>query len=140
MPLYDYVCGDCGVRTEVMHGVHASGPEACPSCSGGPMKKALTAPAVHFKGTGWAKKERASSSGTKAASRANEPSNGGDSAGEGSGHSTPEAASASNASGDSASVAASSGSTSPGSASSGSSSAGSSSAGSSSARSGAGEG
>ena len=61
MPVYDYICGTCGRRTEFIHGVHAPGPEACPSCGGGPMKKAVHAPAVHYRGSGWAKKERASS-------------------------------------------------------------------------------
>lgn len=68
MPLYDYICGSCGQRTEVMHSVHAHGPDTCPACGKGPMKKALTPPAIHFKGTGWAKKERASSSAPRAAS------------------------------------------------------------------------
>lgn len=39
----------------------------CPVCGKGPMKKALNPPAIHFKGTGWAKKERASASVPKAA-------------------------------------------------------------------------
>jgi putative FmdB family regulatory protein len=58
VPLYDYDCGACGRRFEVVHGVHADGPAACPLCGGGPVKKAFAAPAVHFKGSGWAKKER----------------------------------------------------------------------------------
>lgn len=58
MPLYDYDCAACGRRIEVVHGVHAPGPTHCPNCGGGPLRKAITAPAVHFKGTGWAKKER----------------------------------------------------------------------------------
>jgi putative FmdB family regulatory protein len=58
MPLYDYDCAQCGRRFEVIHGVHADGPTACPLCGGGPVRKAITAPAVHFKGSGWAKKER----------------------------------------------------------------------------------
>jgi putative FmdB family regulatory protein len=58
VPLYDYDCAACGRRFEVIHGVHADGPTACPVCGGAPVKKALVAPAVHFKGTGWAKKER----------------------------------------------------------------------------------
>jgi putative FmdB family regulatory protein len=60
MPLYDYDCAACGRRFEVVHGLHASAPEACPLCGGGPVRKAVTAPAVHFKGSGWAKKERRS--------------------------------------------------------------------------------
>ncbi|HET7496456.1 MAG TPA: FmdB family zinc ribbon protein [Candidatus Limnocylindrales bacterium] len=58
MPLYDYVCAACGRRFEVIHGVHADPPTACPLCGSGPVRKAIAAPAVHFKGSGWAKKER----------------------------------------------------------------------------------
>jgi len=58
MPLYDYDCLACGRRIEVIHGVHAPGPAHCPNCGQGPMRKAITAPAVHFKGSGWAKRDR----------------------------------------------------------------------------------
>ena len=34
------------------------GPTHCPNCGGGPLRKAITAAAVHYKGSGWAKKER----------------------------------------------------------------------------------
>jgi putative FmdB family regulatory protein len=60
MPLYDYDCAACGRRFEVVHGVHAEGPAACPLCGRGPVRKAITAAAVHYKGSGWAKKERRS--------------------------------------------------------------------------------
>ena len=62
MPIYDYECANCKRRFEVVHGVHASGPTECPLCGGGPVRKAISAPAVHFKGSGWAKKERRASS------------------------------------------------------------------------------
>jgi putative FmdB family regulatory protein len=55
VPIYDYTCVACGHEVEVIHSVHADSP-ACPEC-GGQMKKALVAPAVHFKGSGWARKE-----------------------------------------------------------------------------------
>jgi len=58
MPIYDYDCGACGRRLEVVHGVYAPGPTHCPNCGGGPLKKAIAAPAVHFKGSGWAKRDR----------------------------------------------------------------------------------
>lgn len=58
MPLYDYDCSACGRRFEVVHGVHVDGPTTCPLCGKGPVRKAITAPAVHYKGSGWAKKER----------------------------------------------------------------------------------
>ena len=58
MPLYDYDCAACGRRIEVIHGVHAPGPSHCPNCGSGPLKKAISAPAVHFWGSGWAKRDR----------------------------------------------------------------------------------
>ncbi len=54
MPFYDYVCSDCGYEMEVAHSLHANGPDACPKCHG-PMRKSISAPAVHFKGSGWAR-------------------------------------------------------------------------------------
>jgi putative FmdB family regulatory protein len=61
MPLYDYDCAACGRRFEVVHGVHADGPTTCPLCGKGPVRKAISAPADHYKGSGWAKKERRAS-------------------------------------------------------------------------------
>ncbi len=63
MPIYDYICSACGQRTEVVHGIHGHGPLACPQCGAeGTMKKAFVPPAIHFKGSGWAKKDRAATS------------------------------------------------------------------------------
>lgn len=82
MPTYDYVCSACGYELEVVHGVHGHGPSACPRC-GGPMRKSFSAPAIHFKGSGWAKKERGGGAhGPSAAPRA---STKGEPAGAGSG-------------------------------------------------------
>jgi putative FmdB family regulatory protein len=58
MPAYDYDCAACGRRFEVTHGVHADGPTTCPLCGKGPVRKAITAAAIHYRGSGWAKKER----------------------------------------------------------------------------------
>jgi putative FmdB family regulatory protein len=58
VPTYDYVCTSCGHEMEIMHSLHAHGPDACPLC-GAPMKKTFGVPTVHFKGTGWARKDRA---------------------------------------------------------------------------------
>ncbi len=58
MPLYDYRCTACGREVEVMHGIHVSGPTACEAC-GGRMSKLLSPPTIHFKGSGWAKKDAA---------------------------------------------------------------------------------
>jgi putative FmdB family regulatory protein len=66
MPLYDYRCGACGREVEVMHSIHHQGPETCAAC-GGTMKKVLSPPAIHFKGSGWAKKDAATKAKPKAA-------------------------------------------------------------------------
>jgi len=68
LPIHDYVCLNCGHAMEVMHSVHGHGPAVCPQC-GGPMKKTLAAPSVHYKGTGWARKERAGGRASQTASR-----------------------------------------------------------------------
>jgi putative FmdB family regulatory protein len=65
MPLYDYRCVACGREVEVMHGIHDVGPDACEAC-GGAMSKVLSPPAIHFKGSGWAKKDAAASTARKA--------------------------------------------------------------------------
>lgn len=83
MPHYDYVCIACGTLVEVVHGVHAAGPAACALC-GGTMRKAVSAPSIVFKGSGWAKKDRSS----KAASAAAKSERGG---GEGSASDKPKA-------------------------------------------------
>jgi putative FmdB family regulatory protein len=61
MPTYDYICHHCGHRFEVIHGVHTEGPSTCPVCGSHQVLKAVTAPAVHYKGSGWAKKDRGAS-------------------------------------------------------------------------------
>lgn len=63
MPLYDYICEN-GHIVEVMHGVNASGPATCERC-GAEMRKLLSTPAIVFKGSGWAKKDRSTKPATK---------------------------------------------------------------------------
>jgi putative FmdB family regulatory protein len=67
VPIYDYVCTSCGHEVEVVHSVHGHGPSACPQC-GGHMRKAIVAAAVHFKGSGWARKDRGAGRPSKPAS------------------------------------------------------------------------
>ena len=66
MPIYEYRCTSCGRPVEVVHSIHGTGPEACEVC-GGAMRKALTTPAIVFKGSGWAKKDARSSTPVAAA-------------------------------------------------------------------------
>ena len=56
MPTFDYRCTACGRVFEVLHGVHANGPERCEVC-GGALSKLISAPTIHFKGSGWAGKD-----------------------------------------------------------------------------------
>jgi putative FmdB family regulatory protein len=113
MPIYDYVCHHCGHRFEVIHGLHDSGPSKCPVCHSNDVRKAFAPPAIHFKGSGWAKKDRG------AAARKSKSG--------GSSESGDTAAAGASSSGDGSSTGGTSGS---GSGSSSSSSSGSSSAGS----------
>src|ERR1700734_3125890 len=52
MPLYEYECKQCKLRTEKIQ--KFSDPEItiCPHC-GGPLERVLSAPAIAFKGGGW---------------------------------------------------------------------------------------
>ncbi len=80
MPIHDYVCLNCGHAMEVMHSVHSHGPAACPQC-GGQMKKTLAAPSVHYKGTGWARKDRAGGGRTSQSAAKESGSSSGEAAG-----------------------------------------------------------
>ena len=67
MPTYDYLCSTCGHRFEVVHGLSSPAPERCPRCGARTLRKAFSPPTFHFKGSGWAKKERNSAANRKAA-------------------------------------------------------------------------
>jgi putative FmdB family regulatory protein len=88
MPLYDYRCTACGHEVEVMHSVHGTGPEACERC-GAPMRKALSTPAIHFKGSGWAKKDARSASGGAGSGKGSSTADAGGKVAEGGGTSGP---------------------------------------------------
>ena len=93
MPIYDYVCQICGHRMEVMHGVHDAGPPACERCAG-PLRKAVTTPAIVFKGSGWAKKDaRAAARSSDKPAAADKPGDGGPSAASAAAESKPTAGS-----------------------------------------------
>ncbi len=52
MPIYEYVCGKCKRKTEVIQRMNEAPLKVCPHC-GGKLKKAFSAPAIQFKGSGW---------------------------------------------------------------------------------------
>lgn len=76
MPIYDYRCTQCGHEVEVIHPIGGTGPETCERC-GGVMRKALSAPAIHFKGSGWAKKDAQTASKPKSAAGKSDADTGG---------------------------------------------------------------
>lgn len=76
MPAYDYDCASCGTRFEVVHGVHADPPTICPVCGSDKIRKAISAPAIHYKGSGWAKKERRATASPSSSRSATEGSSG----------------------------------------------------------------
>jgi putative FmdB family regulatory protein len=52
MPLYEYECTACSHRFEVIQRFSAEPIPVCPKCQG-EVRRLLSAPAIHFKGTGW---------------------------------------------------------------------------------------
>ena len=78
MPIYEYVCAKCGQKTEVIQRVGEAPLKVCPHC-GGRLKKAISAPAIQFKGSGWyvtdyARAQKESGSGAKADTEGGEKS------------------------------------------------------------------
>lgn len=52
MPLYEYKCQDCGRHLEIIQKFSDDPLKECPECRGA-LEKVVSAPAVHFKGSGW---------------------------------------------------------------------------------------
>ncbi|HEY3169594.1 MAG TPA: FmdB family zinc ribbon protein [Thermoanaerobaculia bacterium] len=52
MPIYEYVCDSCRRKTEAIQRVGERPLTICPHC-GGRLRKAFSAPAIQFKGSGW---------------------------------------------------------------------------------------
>ena len=57
MPIYEYQCEDCGHVVEAFQKMSDEPLTVCEKC-GGPLRKVLQPVAIHFKGSGWAKKDR----------------------------------------------------------------------------------
>jgi putative FmdB family regulatory protein len=52
MPLYEYECGACGHRFEIIQKFSDAPITECPTCRG-TLRKLQSAPAFQLKGTGW---------------------------------------------------------------------------------------
>ncbi len=53
MPLYEFVCRDCGSQFEQIQSFSAKGHPPCPQCGSEHVSRLLGRPAIHFKGSGW---------------------------------------------------------------------------------------
>jgi putative FmdB family regulatory protein len=52
LPLYAYLCTQCGHRFEKIQGFGDESEKECPQCHGA-LERPLTVPALQFKGAGW---------------------------------------------------------------------------------------
>lgn len=81
MPLYEYQCTECEERIEIIQKISDPPYTHCPKC-GGAMRKLLSSPAIHFKGSGFyktdyaAKKSEPAAAETKSDSKPEAKSNG----------------------------------------------------------------
>jgi len=53
MPIYEYLCKNCGEKTELIQRFADKPLVVCPHCGKRALKKAFSAPAIQFKGSGW---------------------------------------------------------------------------------------
>jgi putative FmdB family regulatory protein len=90
VPTYDYRCTVCGREVEVVHGIHEPGPSTCEAC-GGSMRKALSSPAIHFRGGGWAKKDAQAARSSTASGSSGKSGSAATEKPDGDGSSTPDA-------------------------------------------------
>lgn len=55
MPIYDYECQACGHRFDVLQKGGEGPLRKCPACGKLKLRKCLSAPSFHLKGSGWYK-------------------------------------------------------------------------------------
>lgn len=53
MPIYEFACQDCGYEFEKIQSFSDSSTPGCPNCQGRHVQRRMSAPAIHFKGSGW---------------------------------------------------------------------------------------
>ena len=53
MPIYEYVCEDCGRLTEVMQRMSDPAPAACPECGAPKLARIVSRTSFQLKGGGW---------------------------------------------------------------------------------------
>lgn len=53
MPIYEFACQDCSYEFEKIQTFSDSSTPVCPNCQGRHVQRRMSAPAIHFKGSGW---------------------------------------------------------------------------------------
>jgi putative FmdB family regulatory protein len=53
MPIYEFVCESCTHEFEKIVSFSAAIAPTCPVCEGDSVKRLMSKPAIHFKGSGW---------------------------------------------------------------------------------------
>ncbi|RLT45000.1 MAG: zinc ribbon domain-containing protein [Chloroflexi bacterium] len=53
MPIYEFVCGECGHEFEKILSFSATATPACANCGAVNVERQMGRPAIHFKGSGW---------------------------------------------------------------------------------------
>jgi putative FmdB family regulatory protein len=53
MPIYEYVCTDCGHTLEALQKISDTPLLACPACEKDTLKKKISAPGFRLSGSGW---------------------------------------------------------------------------------------
>lgn len=53
MPIYEFVCQDCGYEFEKITSFSDTSAPACPQCAQTHVERQVSRPAIHFKGSGW---------------------------------------------------------------------------------------
>jgi len=53
VPIYEYECSTCGHQMEAIQKFSDAPLTDCPACAKSTLRKRISAPAFHLKGTGW---------------------------------------------------------------------------------------
>ena len=53
MPIYEYVCSDCGHELEKLQKISDAPLRDCPDCENPALKKKISAPGFRLSGSGW---------------------------------------------------------------------------------------